>query len=138
MVLNILRIWVFFFQHVLDLFDGCMIVHLSFSHVFGNVTSFLYVCIGFIWWVHECPPVVLVLFNGCMIVHLLFSHIFGSVTSFAWSALLNTTTFVGSFWLDFRYSYEHNHNIAPRFLRPTWQNNIGHFNTKRFQWISYI
>ena len=78
-MLNILRIWDFFFQHVLDLFDGCMIVHLSFSHVFGNVTGFVYVCIGFIWWVHECPPVVLVLFNGCMIVHLLFSQVFGSL-----------------------------------------------------------
>ena len=32
----------FFFQHVLVLFDGCMIVHLLFSHVFGSVTSFVY------------------------------------------------------------------------------------------------
>ena len=66
------------------LFDGCMIVHLLFSHVLGNVTGFVYKCIGFIWWMHDCPPVVLVLFDGCMIVHLLFSHVFGNVTGFVY------------------------------------------------------
>ena len=35
-----LRIWIFFFfQYVLVLFDGCMIVHLLLSHVFGSVTG---------------------------------------------------------------------------------------------------
>ena len=61
-----------------------MIVHLLFSHVLGNVTGFVYVCIDFIWWMHDCPPVVLVLFDGCMIVHLLFSHVFGNVTGFVY------------------------------------------------------
>ena len=74
----------FFFKHVLVLFDGCMIVHLLFSHVLGNVTGFVYMCIGFIWWMHDCPPVVLVLFDGCMIVHLLFSHVFVNVTGFVY------------------------------------------------------
>ena len=35
------------------------------------------------------------------------------------------STFVGSFWLDFGSSNGHNHGIVSRFLRPTWQNNIG-------------
>ena len=38
---NIFFIFIFF-QYVLVLFDGCMIVYLLLSHVFGSVTGFVY------------------------------------------------------------------------------------------------
>ena len=63
----------------------------------------------------------------------MFSKIYGSPWPLGLRAISHQfvgypilkSTFVGSFWLDFGSSYEHNHGIVSRFLRPTWQNNIG-------------